>query len=72
MSRSITIRFPDDIDKNLRHFAKMESRKVSDLVRDSVRKTMLLKKLDELREKSIPYAEKIGIYTDEDVFEKMK
>jgi tRNA uridine 5-carbamoylmethylation protein Kti12 len=48
--------------------AETMHRTKSDVARDMLRKQIALAKLHELRREFIPYAEKTGYLTDEDVF----
>lgn len=68
MSQSMTIRIPNDLRKQLQKISKMEGKSASDIVRESLRKYLILHEFKRLREMAIPYAEAQGIFTDEDVY----
>lgn len=68
MSDIISIRLPEDIRKKLKDISRDESRSVSDLVRDSLKKYIAIHRFRKLRETVLPFAESQGILTDEDVF----
>jgi len=68
MSSSMTIRIPDGLRRQLHKVSKIEGKPASDIVRESLRKYLILYEFRRLREMSIPYAEAQGIFTDEDVF----
>ena len=68
MSQSMTIRIPDDLRKELDKISRAEGVPVSDIVRASLKKYVVLYEFEKLRAQTIPYAEARGIYTDEDVF----
>ncbi len=68
MSDIISIRLPEDIRKKLKDISRDESRPVSDLVRDSLKKYIAIYRFRKLRETVLPFAESQGILTDEDVF----
>ncbi len=68
MSHSLTIRIPDDLRRQLQKASKIEGKPASDIVRESLRKYLILYEFRRLREMAIPYAEAQGIFTDEDVF----
>lgn len=72
MSQSITIRLPDDLKKELEELSKRENKPVSDFVRDSLKKFLMIYKFRKLRNTILPFAEVQGILTDEDVFENIK
>ncbi|MCK5567155.1 MAG: ribbon-helix-helix protein, CopG family [Actinomycetia bacterium] len=68
MSDIISIRLPEDIRKKLKDISRDESRPVSDLVRESLKKYIAIYRFRKLRETVLPFAESQGILTDEDVF----
>jgi len=68
MSNIISIRLPEDLRKELNKMSKSESRPVSDLVRDSLKKYVAIYRFRKLRDTVLPFAESQGILTDEDVF----
>jgi len=68
MKRSLTIRIPDDLREELREISKIESKPVSDLVRESIQKYISIYRFHQLREKVRPFAEAQDILIDEDVF----
>ncbi len=68
MSQTMTVRIPDDLRKDLKKISQKEGVPVSDLVRESLKKYVLLYRFRKLRELALPFAEAQGILTDEDVF----
>lgn len=68
MSQTMTVRIPDDLRKDLNEISKKEGIPISDVVRDSLKKYVLLYRFRKLREMVLPLAEAQGILTDEDVF----
>ena len=68
MSNIISIRIPEDLRKELNEMSKSESRPVSELIRDSLKKYITVYRFRKLRESVLPFAESQGILTDEDVF----
>ncbi len=68
MSQTMTVRIPDDLREDLRKISQKEGVPVSDLVRESLKKYVLLYRFRKLREMVLPFAEAQGILTDEDVF----
>jgi predicted transcriptional regulator len=65
---TLTIRIDDKLERDLGRLAKAHRRTKSDLAREMLRKDIALMKFRQLRAKAIPYAEKAGYLTDEDVF----
>ena len=69
---TLTIRISDDLRSELQDISKSESLAVSDIVRESIRRYVAIKKFRSLRGKMMPFAEAQGILTDEDVFRALK
>lgn len=68
MDKIITIRIPEEIDKDLLIISKEEDRPISSLVRESLRRYIRIYRFRKLREKVLPFAEAQGLLTDEDIF----
>jgi len=71
MSQTITIRIPENMRKELEELSKSENKPLSDLVRDSLKKFILVYRFRKLRNTVLPFAEVQGILTDEEVFENL-
>ncbi len=71
MRETVTISLPKNIKEELDQMVKKEHLNRSDVVRDALRKYFALTAFRELRQQMIPQAEKAGVFTDEDVFEKV-
>lgn len=71
MNDSITIRLPSSISKNLKKYCKEANVPLSDVVRESLSKYLAIKKFRALRDKVLPYAEAVGLLTDEEVFKAL-
>ena len=65
---TLTIRLPDDLRDDLKKISREQSKPVSDVVRESIRRYVALEKFRALRRKVLPFAEAQGFLTDEDVF----
>ena len=72
MNQSITIRIPDELKKDLNKVSINEEKPVSDIVRESIKMYVSLRRFRMIRKKILPFAEAEGILTDEDVFRKLK
>ena len=72
MSQTITIRIPQDMRKELEELSKAENKPLSDLVRDSLKKSIMIYRFRKLRKTVLPFAEAQGILTDDDVFANIK
>jgi predicted transcriptional regulator len=72
MKQTITVRISKELGKELDKITKYEHVAVSDIVRESLRRYVTVRRFRTLREKTIPYAEAQGLFTDEDVFRAIK
>ena len=68
MKQTLTVRISDDLRDQLQRISDVESKPVSDLVRESIRRYIALYTFRRLRKTVLPFAEAQGILTDEDVF----
>lgn len=66
--KTLTIRLPDELRSDLQKLSQEQSKPVSDLVRESIRRYVAVEKFRALRKKVLPFAEAQGFLTDEDVF----
>ncbi len=65
---TLTIRLPEDLRDDLQKLSKEQSKPISDIVRESIRRYVAVEKFRALRKKVLPFAESQGFLTDEDVF----
>ena len=65
---TLTIRLPDDLRADLQRLSREQSKPVSDIVRESIRRYVAVERFRALRRKVMPFAEAQGFLTDEDVF----
>jgi hypothetical protein len=72
MKNTITVRLPKGLSRDLEAMQKERKLPMSALVRDSLEKYVAINRFESLREEALPYAEKAGIVTDEDVFKTFK
>ena len=68
MKDTLTIRLPGELRSELASVSKAERVPISDLVRESLREYLAVKRFRRLRAKTLPFAEAQGLLTDEDVF----
>lgn len=71
MKNAITIRLDDELNDLLNTVSKTQRRKRSEIVRESLRKQLLLQRFETLREQSLPYGEGKNLLTDEDIFKEI-
>lgn len=65
---TLTIRLPDELRDDLQKLSEEQSKPVSDIVRESIRRYVAVEKFRSLRKKVLPFAEAQGYLTDEDIF----
>jgi metal-responsive CopG/Arc/MetJ family transcriptional regulator len=65
---AISVHLPSKMKAQLDRWSKKENQKKSEIVRDALRQYFTRKEFDELRAIMVPRAQKMGIFTDEDVF----
>jgi predicted transcriptional regulator len=66
---AITIRLPDELKDDLQKLSAEQSKPVSDIVRESIRRYVAVEKFRSLRRKTLPFAEAQGYLIDEDIFD---
>jgi len=71
MKATITIRLEEDLSEMLDEVSRRTGRNRSEVVRDSLRRYLAIQKFRQLRQEMLPYAEALGILTDEDVFREV-
>jgi predicted transcriptional regulator len=65
---ALTIRLDPALERQLRRLAQRTGRTRSDLARDALRRQLAVSQLDDIRRRTMPFAEARGYLTDEDVF----
>ena len=65
---TLTIRLPDELRDDLEKLSEEQTKPVSDIVRESIRRYVAVEKFRSLRKKTLPFAEAQGYLTDEDIF----
>jgi len=68
MYRKLSIRISKTMARDLREVCWQEGRSTSEVVRDCLRRYLVIQRFRALRQKALPFAEAEGILTDEDVF----
>ena len=71
METTLTIRLPEELKRTLQSLSEAENKPLSDLVRESLKNYLAVKRFRTLRNKALPFAEAAGYLTDEDVFESL-
>jgi predicted transcriptional regulator len=68
MSRTLSIRLTEQLNRSLQRLCRRQKRPASDVARDALRRYLAAEELRLLRQKLRPHAEARGVLTDEDVF----
>jgi predicted transcriptional regulator len=68
MKRTVTVRLDAELDRLLEDVCRRSRPKRSDVVRDALRRQLALLRFEQLRRRTMPFAEARGYLTDEDVF----
>ncbi|MEW5792028.1 MAG: ribbon-helix-helix domain-containing protein [Pseudomonadota bacterium] len=71
MRETITISLPEEIKTALDEVMREEGLSRSELVREALREYLLVHRFRLLRQQMLPYAREQGIYTDQDVFDRI-
>lgn len=72
MKQTITVRLPKELSKELERVVKYDHVPVSNIVRESIRRYVAVRRFEMLAEQTRPYAEAQGLLTDEEVFKALK
>jgi len=71
MRKTLTISLPEEVKNALDKVSSEEGVTRSDLIQDSLRDYLFLRRFRALRKRMLPKARKLGVHTDEDVFKKL-
>jgi len=71
MRSTITISIPDQVRGELDRLSRQEGVSRSDIIRDSLRDHLFLRRFRALRKSMAAKASRKGIFTDQDVFDRV-
>lgn len=71
MQESITLTLPPDIKVAMEDITRREGISAGDLIREAVQQYLFLRQFRLLRERMLAQAEAQGLYTDQDVFDRV-
>lgn len=71
MMGTLTIRLDDKLERELNRLAKAQRKTKSGITRELLRRHMLVRNLDRIRDKLRPHAEAAGYLTHEDFFQNI-
>jgi predicted transcriptional regulator len=69
---TITLRVPDELDRELERRSAAQGVSKSDLAREALRRYLLVTDFRSLRAEMVTRAQALGIHTDEDVFRHLR
>ncbi len=64
----VTVRLDDDLKPMLEKACRRSGRTRSEIMRDALRRHLLILQFEQLRNRVMPFAEARGYLTDEDIF----
>lgn len=68
---TLTLNISDELREQLQTLAKEKQRRVNELAIEAIRKYVAIEELQELRRRTIPYAQARGFLNDDDVFREV-
>ena len=71
MKNAITIRLDADLEKMLNQVSRKLKQTRSEVVRDSLRRQLSIHLFETLRKNALPFAEKKGYLTDDDILNEI-
>ena len=71
MQKNITINLPSKIRSAMDEVTKEDGISVDELIREAITEYLFFHRLRSLRERMIAKAQSQGVYTDQDVFERV-
>ena len=71
MQKTIAITVPEDMASDLEELAREEGCADEEIILDVLRRHLLIHRIRLMREEKIPEARKQGIFTDQDVFDRV-
>ena len=71
MQKNITINLPAKMRSAIDDVTKEDGTSVDDVIREAITEYLFFRRLRSLRERMIAKAQSQGIYTDQDVFERV-
>jgi metal-responsive CopG/Arc/MetJ family transcriptional regulator len=71
MRQTVAISLPEDLTRQLDAFVEREGASRSQVVREALRRYLFVQEFRRLREETLPGFAAQGVFTDEDVFERV-
>jgi len=67
-TNTLTIRLDKDLDRLLAKASKRSRKNRSEIARELLKRQLRLEQFEELRKRTMPFAEARGLLTDDDIF----
>ncbi len=71
MRQTITISLPEEIKRELDQLAETEDLSRSEIIRKSIKNYLFIGRFRSLRRRMLGQAQQEGVYTDQDVFDRL-
>ena len=71
MPKEITITITEDIAPDLKQLAREKGCSEEEIALDAMKRSVVILRLERLRAKMVPHAQKMGIFTDQDVYDRV-
>ena len=68
---TLNLRIPAKLSRDLAAASKQAKLTKSDVARDAIERQMRVWRFEQARARAVPHAQKMGIFTDEDVFRQL-
>ncbi len=69
--QTVTVRLDDDLRRRLKEVCRCSDRTRSEIVRDALKRHLALLRFEQLRRRTMPFAEARGYLSDGDVFDQV-
>jgi len=70
-TNTLTIRLDKDLDRLLAKASKRSRKNRSEIARELLKRQLRLEQFEELRKRTMPFAEARGLLTDDDIFSQI-
>jgi metal-responsive CopG/Arc/MetJ family transcriptional regulator len=71
MRRSVSISLSQDLGEELDRFCEVHRMNRSEVAQEALRRFLAYTEFQRLRTRLVPHAERQGVFTDDDVFERL-
>jgi metal-responsive CopG/Arc/MetJ family transcriptional regulator len=71
MRENVSVSLPEDLKAELDRWTSREHASRSDIVRRALSEYLFVRRYRALREEILPYGERAGVFTDDEVFDRV-